>query len=86
MEVSFLKKLEENRAENVLNRKFTADAPNVIRDKNNNALVFDTVDKALPGNSGAQPLFHRDRRFQYANRAFHTKLIHAGITRNLPAS
>ena len=33
----------------------------VIRDKNNNALVFDTVDNALLRNPGAQPLFHSDR-------------------------
>ena len=79
-------------AENILNREFTAKAPNekwltdvtefhyyigiekhkvylsaildlydrrivsyVIRDKNNNALVFDTVDNALLRNPGAQP-------------------------------
>ena len=84
-------------AENILNREFTAKAPNekwltdvtefhyyigmekhkvylsaildlydrrivsyVIRDKNNNALVFDTVDNALLRNPGAQPLFHSD--------------------------
>ena len=33
----------------------------VIRDKNNNALVFDTIDNALLRNPGAQPLFHSDR-------------------------
>ena len=33
----------------------------VIHDKNNNALVFDTVDNALLRNPGAQPLFHSDR-------------------------
>ena len=32
-----------------------------IRDKNNNTLVFDTVDSALLRNPGAQPLFHSDR-------------------------
>ena len=99
-------------AENILNREFTAKAPNekwltdvtefhyyigmekhkiylsaildlydrrivsyVIRDKNNNALVFDTVDNALLRNPGAQPLFHSDRGFQYTNRTFHTKLV-----------
>ena len=95
-------------AENILNREFTAKAPNekwltdvtefhyyigmekhkvylsaildlydrrivsyVIRDKNNNALVFDTVDNALLRNPGAQPLFHSDRGFQYTNRTLH---------------
>ena len=107
-------------AENILNREFTAKAPNekwltdvtefhyyigmekhkvylsaildlydrrivsyVIRDKNNNALVFDTVDNALLRNPGAQPLFHSDRGFQYTNRLFHTKLINAGITQSM---
>ena len=55
----------------------------VIRDKNNNALVFDTVDNALLRNPGAQPLFHSDRGFQYTNRIFHTKLINAGITQSM---
>ena len=107
-------------AENILNREFTAKAPNekwltdvtefhyyigmekhkiylsaildlydrrivsyVIRDKNNNALVFDTVDNALLRNPGAQPLFHSDRGFQYTNRTFHTKLVNAGITQRM---
>ena len=107
-------------AENILNREFTAKAPNekwltdvtefhyyigmekhkvylsaildlydrrivsyVIRDKNNNALVFDTVDNALLRNPGAQPLFHSDRGFQYTNRTFHTKLVTAGIIQSM---
>ena len=107
-------------AENILNREFTAKAPNekwltdvtefhyyigmekrkvylsaildlydrrivsyVIRDKNNNALVFDTVDNALLRNPGAQPLFHSDRGFQYTNRTFHTKLVNAGIIQSM---
>ena len=55
----------------------------VIRDKNNNALVFDAVDNALLRNPGAQPLFHSDRGVQYTNRIFHTKLINAGITQSM---
>ncbi len=55
----------------------------VIRDKNNNALVFDTVDNALLRNPGAQPLFHSDRGFQYTNRTFHTKLVNAGIIQSM---
>ena len=107
-------------AENILNREFTAKAPNekwltdvtefhyyigiekhkvylsaildlydrrivsyVIRDKNYNALVFDTIDNALLRNPGAQPLFHSDRGFQYTNRTFHTKLVNAGIIQSM---
>lgn len=107
-------------AENILNREFTAKAPNekwltdvtefhyyigmekhkvylsaildlydrrivsyVIHDKNNNALVFDTIDNALLRNPGAQPLFHSDRGFQYTNRTFHTKLVNAGIIQSM---
>ena len=55
----------------------------VIRDKNNNALVFDTVDNALLRNPGAQPLFHSDRGFKYTNRTFHIKLVNAGITQSM---
>ena len=107
-------------AKNVLNREFTAEAPNekwltdvtefhyysgiekhkgylsaildlydrrivsyVIRDRKNNALVFDTVDEALRRNPDAQPLFHSDRGFQYTNRTFHAKLVNAGITQSM---
>ena len=107
-------------AENILNREFTASAPNekwltdvtefhyyigiekrkvylsaildlydrrivsyVIRDSNNNALVFDTVDEALLRNPDAHPLFHSDRGFQYTNRTFHAKLANAGITQSM---
>lgn len=107
-------------AENVLNREFTAKAPNekwltdvtefhyyvgiekhkvylsaildlydrrivsyVIRDSNNNALVFDTVDAAIEANPDAHPLFHSDRGFQYTNRTFHSKLETAGMTQSM---
>ena len=107
-------------AENVLNRDFTAEAPNqkwltdvtefkyyigtevhkiylsaildlfdrrivsfVIRDTNNNALVFDTFDKAIAENPGATPLCHSDRGFQYTNRIFHAKLEAAGMTQSM---
>ena len=55
----------------------------VVRGNNNNALVFDTLDEVLLKNPGAQPLFHSDRRFQYTNREFHTKLVNAGITQSM---
>ena len=51
--------------------------------KNNNALVFDTVDNALLRNPGAQPLFNSDREFQYTNRTFHTKIVVLGITQSM---
>ncbi len=107
-------------AENILNREFSADAPNekwladvtefhyytgsekhkvylsaildlydrrivsyVIGDHNNNALVFDAFDTALSTNPDASPLFHSDRGFQYANRAFHAKLEAAGMTQSM---
>jgi len=107
-------------AENILNRKFKADAPNhkwltdvtefhyyigiekhkvylsaildlydrrivsyIIRDRNSNALVFDTFDKAVYNNPDAHPLFHSDRGFQYTNRAFHAKLEAAGMTQSM---
>lgn len=107
-------------AENILNREFSAEAPNekwltdvtefhyytgiekrkiylsaildlydrrivsyVIRDNNNNALVFDTFDEAIRSNPDAHPLFHSDRGFQYTNRTFHSKLETAGITQSM---
>ena len=107
-------------AENILDRKFTADAPNekwltdvtefkwyggivvhkiylsaildlfdrrivsyVIRDRNDNPLVFDTFDKAIAENPGAHPLCHSDRGFQYTNRVFHQKLENAGMTQSM---
>ena len=55
----------------------------VIRDNNNNALVFDTFDKAIADNPGAHPLCHSDRGFQYTNRIFHNKLETVGMTQSM---
>lgn len=55
----------------------------VIRDNNNNALVYDTFDKAIGSNPGAHPLCHSDRGFQYTNRVFHNKLDAAGMTQSM---
>ena len=55
----------------------------VIRDANNNALVFDTFDAAIAENPGATPLCHSDRGFQYTNRNFHAKLEAAGMTQSM---
>lgn len=107
-------------AENLLNREFTADAPNekwltdvtefkyyiglevhkvylsaildlydrrivafVIRDRNDNPLVFDTFNQAMEANPDAHPLFHSDRGYQYTNRTFHTKLEVSGMTQSM---
>ena len=107
-------------AENILNREFTATAPNekwltdvtefhyyiglekhkvylsaildlydrrivsyIIRDNNNNALVFDTFDAATEANPEARPLFHSDLGYQYTNRTFHSKLERAGMIQSM---
>lgn len=55
----------------------------VIRDSNDNPLVFDTFDAAVATNPDAHPLFHSDRGFQYTNRTFHAKLETAGMTQSM---
>lgn len=55
----------------------------VIRDRNDNPLVFDTFDLAVAANPDAKPLFHSDRGFQYTNRVFHQKLVDAGMTQSM---
>jgi len=55
----------------------------IIRDRNNNALVFDTFDTAVKNNPNVHPLFHSDRGYQYTNRAFHAKLEAAGMTQSM---
>lgn len=55
----------------------------VIRERNNNPLVFDTLDAAISAHSDAHPLFHSDRGFQYTNRTFHSKLEAAGMTQSM---
>lgn len=55
----------------------------VIRDSNDNPLVFDTFDAAITAYPLAHPLFHSDRGFQYTNRKFHNKLEKAGMTQSM---
>ena len=55
----------------------------IIRDSNDNPLVFDTFDQAIASNPGATPLCHSDRGFQYTNRTFHSKLEAAGMTQSM---
>lgn len=55
----------------------------VVKDGNNNALVFETFDQAIMYNPGVHPLCHSDRGFQYTNRTFHSKLEAAGMTQSM---
>ena len=55
----------------------------VVSDRNDNPLVYKTLDKAVKANPGAHPLFHSDRGFQYTNRTFHRKLEKAGMTQSM---
>ncbi len=55
----------------------------VMREQNDNTLVFKTLDKALEANPDAHPLFHSDRGFQYTNRVFHHKLEQKGMTQSM---
>ena len=55
----------------------------VIRDSNDNPLVYDTFDSAIKAYPDAHPIFHSDRGFQYTNRLFHTRLEEAGMTQSM---
>ena len=55
----------------------------VIRNCNDNSLVYDTFDAAVTANPNAHPLFHSDRGFQYTNRIFHAKLEQSGMTQSM---
>jgi Transposase and inactivated derivatives len=55
----------------------------IIRDRNDNPLVFDTFDNAVKSNPDAHPLFHSDRGYQYTNRTFHSKLENAGMVQSM---
>lgn len=54
-----------------------------IRDRNDNALVFDTFDLAIAANPDARPIFHSDRGFQYTSNTFHAKLTAAKMTQSM---
>lgn len=55
----------------------------VLRDSNDNKLVFDTFDIAVAENPDARPIFHSDRGFQYTSRVFHQKLVDQGMTQSM---
>ena len=55
----------------------------VLRDSNDNKLVFDTFDLAVERNPDAKPIFHSDRGFQYTNPVFHRKLVDQGMVQSM---
>ena len=55
----------------------------VIRDTNDNPLVFDTFRAAVAAESDAHPLFHSDRGIQYTNRTFYGMLTKAGMNQSM---
>ena len=55
----------------------------VVSERNDNPLVFKTFEKAVKENPDAHPFFHSDRGYQYTNRAFHHKLVKAGMTQSM---
>lgn len=55
----------------------------VVGTSNNNRLVFDNFDTAVSTNPAANPLFHRDRSFQYTSRMFYAKLRESGMRQSM---
>ncbi|MFK3988683.1 IS3 family transposase [Exiguobacterium mexicanum] len=55
-----------------------------IGKSNNNALVFQTMIPAIAGlRSGASPMIHSDRGFQYTSRGFKRMVEEAGLTHSM---
>ena len=52
-------------------------------DHNDNRIVCNTFDKALLANSGAKPVFHSDKGFQYTSKIFRQKIVDAGMTQSV---
>ena len=55
----------------------------VVGHSNNNALVFETFDKAVGKFPDAKPVFHSDRGFQYTSKTFRAKLDRAGMQQSM---
>ena len=55
----------------------------IIRDRNDNPLVFDTLDTAIKINPNAHPLFYSDRGFQCINRTFYSELEKAKMKQSI---
>ena len=54
-----------------------------LSERNDNPLVFKTFDRAVKLNPDARPLFHSDRSYQYTSRAFHQKIVQAGMAQSM---
>ena len=54
-----------------------------LSERNDNPLVFKTFDRAVKLNPDAHPLFHSDRGYQYTSRAFHQKIVQAGMVQSM---
>lgn len=54
-----------------------------VGERNDNPVAFKTFDNAVQSNPDAHPLFHSDRGYQYTNRAFHRKLMEAGMVQSM---
>lgn len=55
----------------------------VVGHSNNNALVFETFDKAVGKFPDAKPVFHSDRGFQYTSKTFRAKMDRAGMQQSM---
>lgn len=55
----------------------------VLGHRNNNNLVFETLDIALSSYPDAKPLLHSDRGFQYTSRGFKQKISEAKIIQSM---
>lgn len=54
-----------------------------ISTRNDNKLVFDTIDNAHDKQPEATPIFHDDRGFQYTSRPFQIKIEKYGMTHSM---
>ncbi len=54
-----------------------------IGHRNDNSLVFKTLDKAIESNPGARPLFHSDRGYQYTSYGFRRRLEVNGMEQSM---
>ena len=55
----------------------------VLSERNNNQLVFDTLDLAIMWNPDATPLVHSDRGVQYTSKTFRRKLETQGMKQSM---
>jgi len=55
----------------------------VVGHRNNNQLVFETLDLAIKSNPGANPIIHSDRGYQYTSYGFKKRLESTGMTQSM---